>query len=484
MQPTGTIPLQPEDPPELGPYRLLGRLGEGGMGTVYLGSSAEGRLVAIKVIRSGYASGSFAARFHAEVGNARRVASFCTAQVLEDGTTADGRPYMVTEYIAGTPLSEQISRHGALEPGQLHGVAIGVATALAAIHVAGLVHRDLKPANVILSMSGPRVIDFGIARALDATQGPTQAGEVVGSPGWWAPEQVSGGELGPWTDIFAWGCLVAYAGNGRHPYGMGDAGLMAARVLSGSPDLGDLPAPLDDLVRRATSRDPAQRPGAQDLMLALVGGGAATTVITPERSPTAVLPAEDAASTELADVPRPAPSRPRRWILAAVLAVLAVGVTAGVLVMVPRGGGGSAPTPSESAETAQSSEETPAESSGTAVGVGEWAEIAGSSLQVQVTEPPDCSYTNFNDTDTTQGKFCLVKWALQNTGEEGTEVGESGAALVDADGLEHGPSELSDSVPDWLEPGDPIYGTLVFDVTENVTPAAVLLADNLVQITF
>ncbi|WP_155359332.1 serine/threonine-protein kinase, partial [Acrocarpospora macrocephala] len=272
MQPAGTEPLIPDDPQQIGTYRLLGRLGEGGMGTVYLATGDTGRLVAIKVIRTGYASDHFAARFHAEVTHARRVASFCTAQVLDDGTTRDGRPYMVTEYIPGTPLSQQISRHGALDPGQLHGVAIGVATALAAIHVAGLVHRDLKPANVILSMSGPRVIDFGIARALDATSGPTQAGEVVGSPGWWAPEQVNGSEIGPWTDIFAWGCLVSYAGTGRHPYGHGDASLMAARVLNTHPDLGDLPPPLNDLVRRATSPDPTTRPTAQDLMLALVGG--------------------------------------------------------------------------------------------------------------------------------------------------------------------------------------------------------------------
>ncbi|WP_155347395.1 serine/threonine-protein kinase, partial [Acrocarpospora pleiomorpha] len=256
MQPAGAEPLLPDDPQQIGPYRLLGRLGEGGMGTVYLATGDTGRLVAIKVIRTGYASDHFAARFHAEVTHARRVASFCTAQVLDDGTTRDGRPYMVTEYIPGTPLSQQISRHGALDPGQLHGVAIGVATALAAIHVAGLVHRDLKPANVILSMSGPRVIDFGIARALDATSGPTQAGEVVGSPGWWAPEQVNGSEVGPWTDIFAWGCLVSYAGTGRHPYGHGDASLMAARVLNTHPDLGDLPPPLNDLAHRATSPDP------------------------------------------------------------------------------------------------------------------------------------------------------------------------------------------------------------------------------------
>ncbi|MFD0887573.1 protein kinase [Streptosporangium algeriense] len=244
----GVEGLRPGDPGRIGEYRLLGRLGEGGMGTVYLARTPQGRLVAVKVIKPEVAvEDGFAERFHAEVRNARRVASFCTAQVLGDGNAADGRPYMVTEYIPGTPLSRQISGYGALDPAQLHGVALGVAAALAAIHVAGLVHRDLKPANVILSLSGPRVIDFGVARALDSTHGFTRSGEVLGSPGWWAPEQVKGLEITPAADVFAWGCLIAYAGNGRHPYGRGDMITMATRLLNTPPDLGAPRAPLDDL---------------------------------------------------------------------------------------------------------------------------------------------------------------------------------------------------------------------------------------------
>nr|WP_246075591.1 serine/threonine-protein kinase [Nonomuraea terrae] len=273
MEPTGAAPLRPTDLREIGPYRLLGRLGEGGMGTVFLARAPSRRFVALKVVKAEFANQQgFAARFHAEVENARRVASFCTAQVLDNGNTGDGRPYMVTEYIAGTPLSEQITTYGALEPGALHGVALGVAAALAAIHVSGLVHRDLKPANVMLSLSGPRVIDFGIARALDRETGFTMSGELLGSPGWWAPEQVRGEAVTPAVDIFAWGCLVAYAGSGRHPFGRGDAITLATRVLNTPPDLGTLPAPLDELVRRATSMDVATRPTAQDLLIALVGG--------------------------------------------------------------------------------------------------------------------------------------------------------------------------------------------------------------------
>ncbi|WP_053174397.1 serine/threonine-protein kinase [Nonomuraea sp. SBT364] len=282
MEPTGAAPLRPTDLREIGPYRLLGRLGEGGMGTVFLARAPSGRFVAVKVVKAEFANQEgFAARFHAEVDNARRVASFCTAQVLDNGNTGDGRPYMVTEYIAGTPLSDQITTYGALDPGPLHGVALGVAAALAAIHVAELVHRDLKPANVILSLSGPRVIDFGIARALDRETGFTLSGELLGSPGWWAPEQVRGQSVTPAADIFAWGCLVAYAGNGRHPFGRGDPITLATRVLHLQPDLGTLPAPLDELVRLATDMEPARRPTAQDLVLALVGGAAPTPANPP-----------------------------------------------------------------------------------------------------------------------------------------------------------------------------------------------------------
>lgn len=256
------------------------------MGTVFLARAPTGRFVAVKVVKAEFANQQgFADRFHAEVENARRVASFCTAQVLDNGNTGDSRPYMVTEYIGGTPLSDQIAKYGALDPGPLHGVALGVAAALAAIHVAGLVHRDLKPANVILSLSGPRVIDFGIARALDRETGFTMSGELLGSPGWWAPEQVQGHTVTPAADIFAWGCLIAYAGNGRHPFGRGDPITLATRVLNTPPDLGALPAPLDELVRRATDMDPAQRPTAQDLLIALVGGTAA-----PKPAATAVDP--------------------------------------------------------------------------------------------------------------------------------------------------------------------------------------------------
>ncbi|GAA3723825.1 hypothetical protein GCM10022205_04740 [Spinactinospora alkalitolerans] len=262
------------DPATIGPYVLAGRLGSGGMGTVYLGRAPEkGAQVAIKVIRPELAfDEATRARFRDEMENARRVASFCTAKILDHGTF-ESRPYMVTEYIAGTALAEHIAKHGALDSSTLHGFALGVAAALAAIHGAGLVHRDLKPANVLLSLSGPRVIDFGIARALNTMTNHTQTGIVMGSPGWMAPEQLLEEKVTTAADIFAWGCLVAFAGNGAHPFGNGDAMTLGKRVLFAEPQIGELDSPLDRLVAQALAKEPERRPKAQDLLLELAGGG-------------------------------------------------------------------------------------------------------------------------------------------------------------------------------------------------------------------
>ncbi|MDT0302284.1 serine/threonine-protein kinase [Streptomonospora wellingtoniae] len=271
--PKNLEPLAAGDPATIGPYVLAGRLGSGGMGTVYLGRTPEkGAQVAIKVIRPELAfDEATRARFRDEMENARRVASFCTAKVLDHGTF-EGRPYMVTEYIAGTALAEHIAEHGALDSSTLHGFALGVAAALAAIHRTGLVHRDLKPANVLLSLSGPRVIDFGIARAMNTATNHTQTGIVMGSPGWMAPEQLLEEKVTTSADIFAWGCLVAFAGSGVHPFGNGDAMTLGKRVLFAEPQIGDLDSPLDRLVAQALAKEPERRPKAQDLLLELTGG--------------------------------------------------------------------------------------------------------------------------------------------------------------------------------------------------------------------
>ncbi|MEU1721488.1 protein kinase [Nonomuraea sp. NPDC005692] len=264
-------PLKPEDPPAIGPYELLSRLGSGGMGTVYLARGADGVKVALKAIRRDFtADPVYRARFHEEVSNARKVASFCTARVLDHGEDR-GVLYLVTEYIDGISLEDQLIEHGALPPSVLHSAAVGVAAALTAIHAAGLVHRDLKPANVMLTLAGPRVIDFGLARSTHVDSRHTNAGMVMGTPGWIAPEQVFEGRTSPAGDVFAWGSLIAYAGLGGHPFGEGDAYVMAARARTAPPDLRGLPAPLDRLVAAAIHPDPARRPAAKQLLLELVG---------------------------------------------------------------------------------------------------------------------------------------------------------------------------------------------------------------------
>ncbi|MBA2890617.1 protein kinase domain-containing protein [Nonomuraea soli] len=265
-------PLTPQDPPAVGSYRLTGRLGSGGMGTVYLATSPDGAKVALKAIRRDYAADPvYRERFHEEVSNAQRVASFCTARVLDHGED-NGVLYLVTEYIEGVSLEDHLLAHGALPHSMLHSVGVGVAAALTAIHAAGLVHRDLKPANVMLTLAGPRVIDFGLARSSHVGGSRhTNVGMVMGTPGWIAPEQVFEGRTSPAADVFAWGSLIAYAGLGGHPFGSGDAYVMAARARTAPPDLRGLPAPLDRLVATAIHPDPARRPSATQLLLELVG---------------------------------------------------------------------------------------------------------------------------------------------------------------------------------------------------------------------
>ncbi|SDJ78069.1 Serine/threonine protein kinase [Nonomuraea maritima] len=264
-------PLQPEDPPAIGLYELISRLGTGGMGVVYLAKAPDASRVALKAIRRDFtADPVYRARFHEEVSNARKVASFCTARVLDHGEDR-GVLYLVTEFIDGISLEDHLIEHGALSPSVLHSAAVGVAAALTAIHAAGLVHRDLKPANVMLTLAGPRVIDFGLARSTHVDQRHTNAGMVMGTPGWIAPEQVFEGRTSPAGDVFAWGSLIAYAGLGGHPFGEGDAYVMAARARTAPPDLRGLPAPLDRLVAAAIHPDPARRPAARQLLLELVG---------------------------------------------------------------------------------------------------------------------------------------------------------------------------------------------------------------------
>ncbi|GAA2392519.1 serine/threonine-protein kinase [Dactylosporangium salmoneum] len=261
--------LNQNDPLHIDDYRLLGQLGIGGMGTVYLAQSPEGNRVAVKLVHAHLARDPrFRVRFAGEVRAAQRVPGFCTARVLDSGVYEE-RPYLVTEYLEGIPLSRLVADDGPLDPAMLHSVALGVAASLAAIHNVGLVHRDLKPSNLMVTLGGVRIIDFGIARALDAASDITGTGNIVGSLGWASPEQLRAEEPTAAMDIFGWGCLVAFAATGRHPYGGEEAAARAWKILEGQPDLSGIPDPVRDLVAAALSRDPGDRPDARQLLLGL-----------------------------------------------------------------------------------------------------------------------------------------------------------------------------------------------------------------------
>ncbi|MFI7131724.1 protein kinase [Nonomuraea sp. NPDC050153] len=306
-------PLLPEDPPAVGPYRLFGRLGVGGQGVVYLGQAPDGRRVAVKVLVDGLADDH---RFAKEIDAARRVEPFCIAQVLD--ASLGGRPYIVTEYVEGPSLQQAGRHYGA----DLQRLAVATATALAAIHRAGVVHRDFKPANVLLGRDGPRVIDFGIARA--AGHSLTVTSSIVGTPAYMAPEQLAGAPLGPAVDVFAWASVIVFAATGHPPFGNDSLPAVIRRILHDEPYLGDLPGPLRSIVLACLAKDPAARPAMQDVLLRLIGA-------PPTGLPTG--PAGDVASRR----DRTVASRPRGKALLAGAGALAVAgaLVAGAIVWMP-----------------------------------------------------------------------------------------------------------------------------------------------------
>jgi serine/threonine protein kinase len=259
-------PLQSGDPRRVGSYRLLGRLGQGGMGQVFLGRSAGGRPVAVKLVRPEYAADAqFRGRFKTEVEAARRVGGFFTAQVVDADPDAE-LPWLVTAYVAGPSLATAVAEYGGLPAASVRVLGAGLAEGVAAIHACGLVHRDLKPSNVILAADGPRVIDFGIARALEATSG-TVSGHIVGTPAYMSPEQVRGGEdIGPPSDVFSLGSVLAFAATGVAPFGAGHPTAMLHRIVAEDPDLSALDADLRDLVAACLAKDPAARPDIADVL--------------------------------------------------------------------------------------------------------------------------------------------------------------------------------------------------------------------------
>ncbi|TDD77805.1 serine/threonine-protein kinase [Actinomadura rubrisoli] len=263
--------LQPGDPRRLGSYEIVERLGEGGQGVVYAGLDASGNKAAIKLLRTDLAGDASARnRFVREAQAAKQVARFCTAQVLEADVAGD-QPYIASEYVPGPSLYKQVTETGPITGAPLDRLAIGTATALVAIHQAGIVHRDFKPHNVIMAPDGPRVIDFGIARALDT--GQTAATKAIGTPSYMAPEQVAGATLTEAVDVWAWATTMVFAATGHPPFGDDTVVAVINRVMNEPPTLEGVPADLHRLIAACLVKEPPRRPTAQQLMMALIGSG-------------------------------------------------------------------------------------------------------------------------------------------------------------------------------------------------------------------
>ncbi len=253
------LPPDASTPPFVGPYRIAGRLGQGGMGHVYLGRTPGGRPAAVKVISAQFEQHPEALiRFQREVEILRTVRNAFTAALIDYDVTAP--PYwLATEYIPGPTLAQAIQERGPLDPEICRGLFAALAEALSDIHGHGICHRDLKPQNIILSVTGPQLIDFGIARTAEQP-GLTQVGMMVGTPGFTAPEALSGYETGPAADIFALAATIAKAASGRAPYGVGSGFTVSQRSMTGEIDVAGVATDLADLIRECSNSNPEQRP--------------------------------------------------------------------------------------------------------------------------------------------------------------------------------------------------------------------------------
>jgi predicted Ser/Thr protein kinase len=285
---SGMLPLRVNDPREVGGYGLVGRLGEGGQGVVFLAVSSAGTRVALKVLPETTDS-QVRNRFLKEVAAAQRVARFCTAQVLDAGIF-ERRPFIVSEYVNGPSLVEVVQQDGPRGDSALERIAVATLTALGAVHAVGMVHRDFKPGNVLLGPDGPVVIDFGMASVPGMTTTGLSGQVAVGTPAYMAPEQLSGKRVTAAADMWAWAVSMTFAGTGKLPFTGESLTAMAFAILHGEPSVGRLPDPLGSLVRRCLSKDPAARPSARDALSELVAAGAQLIGPLP---PQAATPAVD-----------------------------------------------------------------------------------------------------------------------------------------------------------------------------------------------
>lgn len=375
------LPLEPEDPRAVGRYRITGRLGEGGQGIVYAGEAPDGQRVAVKMLKT--TSPEARGRFVREMDAARQVAPFATAAVL-DSLVEGLHPYVVSEYVEGPSLQERVAEGGPLRGGELHRLMVNTASALTAIHGAAIVHRDLKPANVLLGPDGPRVVDFGIARAVDAQTHTA----MVGTPSYFAPEWLEGAQPTRASDVFAWAGTMVFAATGHPPFGSGTSvPATLHRIATAPAELNGVPAPLQPLLAECLDKDPARRPTARALLVRLAdpSASAARTHENPAPAPSpppAYAPAPPQTPVHLHHVttgplgppgrtdpmsglpsgPPPGPRRGRRGqVIAAVagtvvlLAVLGAGV---VLLLNDREPGGD---PARRAKGSPSTEGSPAQ---------------------------------------------------------------------------------------------------------------------------
>ncbi|MEV5955591.1 serine/threonine-protein kinase [Streptomyces sp. NPDC051987] len=271
-------PLAGDEPTAVGPYRLLGRLGSGGMGRVYLGRSAGGRTVAVKIVHPHLAlDEEFRARFRREVAAARRVGGAWTASVLDADPDAPV-PWVATAYAAGPSLTAAVTDGGPLPAHTVRALAAGLAEALAAVHALGLVHRDVKPSNVLLTLDGPLLIDFGIARATDGTASLTSSGVSIGSPGYMSPEQILGRGVTGAADVFSLGAVLAYAANGEPPFPGDSSAALLYKVVHEEPELGSLSGELREVAEACLAKEPGRRPGPAEVARRLAPQGAARLV--------------------------------------------------------------------------------------------------------------------------------------------------------------------------------------------------------------
>jgi protein kinase-like protein len=359
---SGMLPLRDNDPREVGGYRLLGRLGEGGQGVVFLALSSTGTRAAVKLLPP-TTDPQVRSRFLKEVAAAQQVAGFCTAQVLDAGIF-ERRPFIVSEYVSGPSLVEVIQQHGPRSGVVLERIAVATLTALGAVHAVGMVHRDFKPGNVLLGPDGPVVIDFGLAAVPGMTTTGLSGQVAVGTPAFMAPEQLSGARVTAAADMWAWAVTIAFAGAGELPFRGESLTATAYAIIHSEPLVGPLSEPLGSIIHGCLSKNPAARPSAHDALSQLVAAGARPEGPLPPEAPAVPIDNEVLSPQPAYAVPeprhvngdgpvsaRPAAAEPqaaqhgggRRWRWAAAI-VVPVLLAAGAIVAVNLAGHNAPPT--------------------------------------------------------------------------------------------------------------------------------------------